>query len=62
MNGWELAREAARRRPGLKTLFTSGFPEAAFGRDGTLPEGALLLGKPYRKEELARTLRAALAA
>ncbi|HYI81899.1 MAG TPA: hypothetical protein VEX11_01665 [Acetobacteraceae bacterium] len=52
MNGWELAREAARRRPGLK-LFTSGFPEAAFGRDGTLPEGAL---------QLARTLRAALAA
>ena len=63
MNGRELACEAQRRRPGLKTLFTSGFPDVGCGRSGDipLPEGALLLGKPYRKEELARTLRDVLA-
>jgi PAS domain S-box-containing protein len=62
MNGWELAREAARLRPGIKALYTSGFPNAAFGTGSALPEGALLLGKPYRTEELARLLREAVAA
>jgi PAS domain S-box-containing protein len=57
MSGWELAREAAQMRPGLKTLFTSGFPDAALSSEGALPEGALLLSKPYRKKDLARMLR-----
>ncbi|MFC7540963.1 response regulator [Siccirubricoccus deserti] len=61
MNGWELAKEAARLRPGLKALYTSGFPNAAFD-SGALPEGALLLGKPYRTAQLARLLREAVAA
>jgi CheY-like chemotaxis protein len=60
MNGWELAREAQRLRPGLKVLFTSGFPDVAFGSGGALPEGTRLLGKPYRREELARIVREAL--
>jgi hypothetical protein len=46
----------------MKVLFTSGFPEAAFGTNGALPPGAILLGKPYRKDELARRLRESLAA
>ncbi|HMK78076.1 MAG TPA: PAS domain S-box protein [Xanthobacteraceae bacterium] len=62
VNGAELARMAAALRSNLKVLFTSGFPEAAFGQNGALPQGASLLGKPYRKEELAQRLREALAA
>jgi two-component system, cell cycle sensor histidine kinase and response regulator CckA len=62
MNGWELARAAAELRNDLKVLFTSGFPEAAFGPDGVLPQGASLLSKPYRSDELARRLRESLAA
>jgi CheY-like chemotaxis protein len=62
VNGVELARMAEAMRAGLKVLFTSGFPEAAFGPNGALPKGAALLGKPYRKEELAQRLREALAA
>jgi hypothetical protein len=42
-------------------MFTSGFPALALsGPGGVLPEGALLLGKPYRKQELAQRLREAL--
>jgi CheY-like chemotaxis protein len=62
MNGSELARSAETLRKDLKVLFTSGFPEAAFGTNGALPPGAVLLGKPYRKDELARRLRESLAA
>ncbi len=62
VNGAELARMAETMRRDLKVLFTSGFPEAAFGPNGALPKGAGLLGKPYRKEELAQRLREALAA
>jgi two-component system, cell cycle sensor histidine kinase and response regulator CckA len=62
MNGWELARAAAELRDDLKVLFTSGFPEAVFGPDGVLPQGASLLSKPYRSDELARRLRESLAA
>jgi hypothetical protein len=61
LNGYELAREALKARPDLKLLYTSGFPEAAFGRESELRPRDLLLGKPYRKDELARTVREALA-
>jgi PAS domain S-box-containing protein len=62
VNGSELARMAEAMRSDLKVLFTSGFPEAAFGPSGALPAGAMLLGKPYRKDELAQRLRESLAA
>jgi CheY-like chemotaxis protein len=62
MNGSELARSAGTMRTDLKVLFASGFPEAAFGTNGALPPAAILLGKPYRKDELARRLRESLAA
>jgi len=62
VNGSELARMAAAMRAELKVLFTSGFPEAAFGPGGALPTGASLLVKPYRKDELAQRLRESLAA
>jgi PAS domain S-box-containing protein len=58
MSGLDLAREASARRPGLKVLFTSGFPGALMaGRE--LPADAVL-GKPYRAQQLARKIRAAL--
>ncbi|MFT4120373.1 PAS domain S-box protein [Bradyrhizobium sp.] len=61
MNGRQLADEAARRRPDLRTLFTSGYTENAIVHHGRLDSGVLLLAKPYRKSELARMLRMALA-
>jgi CheY-like chemotaxis protein len=61
MNGRELVDEAMKRRPQLKTLFTSGYTENAILHHGRLDEGVLLLAKPYRKPELARMIRVALA-
>ncbi len=60
MNGRQLVEEALRRRPGLKTLYTSGYTENAIVHHGRLDTGVLLLAKPYRKSELARMIRLAL--
>ena len=61
MNGRQLVEEALRRQPSLKTLYTSGYTENAIVHHGRLDSGVLLLAKPYRKSELARMLRLALA-
>jgi CheY-like chemotaxis protein len=60
MNGRLLVDEALKRRPALKTLFTSGYTENAIVHHGRLDSGVLLLAKPYRKTELARMIRLAL--
>ncbi len=60
MNGRQLVDEALVRRPGLKTLFTSGYTENAIVHHGRLDTGVLLLAKPYRKSDLARMIRLAL--
>jgi CheY-like chemotaxis protein len=60
MSGRELADIAARLRPGLKVLYTSGYTENAIVHHGRLDEGVLLLAKPYRRAELARMVRLAL--
>jgi CheY-like chemotaxis protein len=62
MNGKQLADEALKRRPSLRVLFTSGYTENAIFHHGRLDPGVLLLAKPYRKSDLARMVRAALAA
>ncbi|WFU20484.1 PAS domain S-box protein [Bradyrhizobium sp. CB3481] len=61
MNGRQLVDEALKRRPKLKTLYTSGYTENAIVHHGRLDSGVLLLAKPYRKSELAKMLRLALA-
>ena len=62
MNGRQLADAALQRRPSLKVLFTSGYSNEAIMRGGHLDTGVLMLPKPYRKSDLARMIRAALAA
>jgi nitrogen fixation/metabolism regulation signal transduction histidine kinase len=60
MNGRQLVDEALKKRPALKTLFTSGYTENAIVHHGRLDSGVLLLAKPYRKSDLARMIRLAL--
>jgi CheY-like chemotaxis protein len=62
INGRQLAIEALRRRPSLKILYTSGYSENALVHNGYLDAGVLLLAKPYRKIDLAKMIRTALAA
>jgi CheY-like chemotaxis protein len=56
MDGIDLAREIAVRRPGLPVVLTTGFSEAA---QAARQQGLRLLTKPYRLEQLAKELQAA---
>lgn len=56
-NGHSLAKHAIANWPRLKVLLTSGFPEAKMNGSEEEPIKLRLLTKPYRKDELARTLR-----
>ena len=62
MFGTELAKEAARLRPDLKILLTSGHTEHPVDAlDGGGRE-VRILNKPYRRHDLAATLRSMLKA
>jgi len=61
MNGRRLADEALKRRPCLKVVFTSGYTEDGIVHQGRLDAGVLLLSKPYRKSDLAKIIRQAVA-
>ncbi|QGZ38563.1 CHASE domain-containing protein [Pseudoduganella flava] len=56
----ELARVARHLRPGIAVLFTSGYTQDAIVHGGRLDPGVQLLSKPYRRDELARKVRAVL--
>ncbi len=65
MNGYELAREARRRRPDLKILLTSGYTARAQAIvQGEAANEELdrleLLDKPFRRRELAVRIRQVL--
>jgi PAS domain S-box-containing protein len=55
-DGFELAAAAVQRWPAIKVLITSGFPETRL-MDAHDAGRFRLLGKPYRKDELAAALQ-----
>jgi PAS domain S-box-containing protein len=57
MNGKQLADAARLRQPNIKVLFTSGYTEDAILQHGRLDAGLNLLGKPYRRADLAAKVR-----
>jgi YesN/AraC family two-component response regulator len=60
MSGRELANQLAEARPGIKTLYMSGYrQDFGNGEEEPLPEAAFLK-KPFRSEELARKVREVL--
>jgi len=60
LDGRELAREAQRRRPGLRVLFTTGYTRNAVIHNGRLEPGFSLIGKPFTFAELAARVRTML--
>ncbi len=62
MSGHDVASEATRRRPGLKVVFTSGYPDQQSGDRSLDGQDDVIVAKPYRKSELAEKLAAALGA
>ncbi|MGA7339349.1 MAG: ATP-binding protein, partial [Terracidiphilus sp.] len=57
MNGIELAKKVREMRPGIKVIFTSGFPAEALTERSGKPEGGPLLHKPYLRTEFADMVR-----
>ena len=61
MNGRELADVLRRRWPGLRVLYTSGYAHGALAHvHGEPVAGKYMLGKPYRRRDLAAKLREVL--
>ena len=61
LNGKALAQVVAARWPATKVVFMSGYTENAIIHHGRLDAGVLLLAKPFRKTDLAKMIRQALA-
>ena len=59
MNGLVLAEKLREQRPGLPVLLTTGYNDE-LAANGPRSPGMDVLGKPYRRSELADRLRAAL--
>jgi CheY-like chemotaxis protein len=60
MDGFDLAAQSVRLRPNLGILLTSGFPGARAPARGLSQAPFCLLTKPYRRDQLATAVRAAL--
>ena len=60
MNGFDLAREACRLKPGLKVLFISGFVDPSLIAEPQDGHEIKILTKPFRRVELSIELSAAL--
>ncbi len=60
LSGLELARTALERWPQVRVLLTSGFPGTKIAGSLGAAASARLLSKPYRKLDLARSIRSVL--
>ena len=61
-NGRQLAEAVAEVRPGIATLFMSGYADDVIQRAGLDMGSARILDKPFRPEDLYDCVREALAA
>ena len=60
MTGRELADEAARRRPGMKVIFMTGYAGNAIVHDGRIQKGLHLISKPFTFSQLGAKVRKVL--
>jgi CheY-like chemotaxis protein len=60
VSGQDLVEAARQLRPNMKALLTSGYSEQFVTTRGNGNRGVRLLGKPYRREKLATTVRSIL--
>jgi len=60
MSGPQLASQIAAERPGMRILYTSGYPDDALGPHGGLPPGTAFVQKPLTPDDLADRVREVL--
>jgi CheY-like chemotaxis protein len=60
MDGPQLAKHLAMRRPDTKVLYISGYTDDAIIHHGFLELGSAFLQKPFTPESLARKVRQVL--
>jgi two-component system cell cycle sensor histidine kinase/response regulator CckA len=60
MYGQELARQVRELLPGLKVLYMSGYSEDLVAARGAFEEGSSYIAKPFRPDDLLRSVRDAL--
>lgn len=60
MNGLELAERIAVLKPGIRSLFMSGYTADIIADRGVLPEGVRFIQKPFSVRDLALKVREAL--
>jgi CheY-like chemotaxis protein len=62
MTGNELAAKLLAARPGLRVVFISGYTDDVAIRSGALPRGQVFLPKPFTRDAIAASVRAAIEA
>ena len=62
LDGIELARRAAKDRPGLRVMFITGFAAVALKAREEAPRGARVLSKPFHLRDLVSQVDAMLTA
>ncbi len=60
INGWDLAQRLRASKPGLKTIFSSGYSETMLNSKVELIEGVNFLPKPFNPQRLSRLVRTRL--
>ena len=60
MNGRQLSEALAAARPGIRTLFVSGYTSNVIAHHGVLDEHVNFLGKPYSRQQLLEKVREVL--
>ena len=60
MNGPQLARQVAARRPGIRVIYMSGYSDRSVLKPEDLASGSGFLAKPFHPDELAAKVREVL--